>query len=483
MFRIGRIGWRARIRTVASVCFLGGAVLLNAAPVGAQTGQVSQTELEDLKALIELQTQQIETQRGLMQAQQQRLDALEATTSNLKAVTLSLYDSVSQPAYYQPAVADGARYGAGSERYARGGRGYAGGIQPALYRVAPELGRLMAQDRGYAQAQAAQAQAPVGEAPAEEQEGRPPAVPILVERGGVLTRQGTLIIEPSLKYSHSSINRFVFGGIEVADIVLVGQIEASDADRDSLVAAGTLRYGVTDRIEVEVKVPYVYRSDRVTNLILPADPDESVTRSATGSNLGDVEFAAHYQLNRGRGGWPFFIANLRVKSDTGDGPFDVPRDTQGVETELPTGSGFWAVQPSVTAILPTDPAVLFANLGYIWNIERDIDKTIPTEFGDQFIGTVDPGDSIGGSFGMSLALNERTSFSLGYKHNYIFKTTTEIGGTEVETQTLQVGALLFGLSYGLSDTTRLNLNLEVGATEDAPDVQLTFRVPVSLVLF
>ncbi|MCZ6894832.1 MAG: transporter [Gammaproteobacteria bacterium] len=473
-----------------SVCFLGGAVLLNAAPVGAQTGQVSQTDLQDLKALIELQRQQIETQqraverqqkqietqRGLMQAQQQRLDALEATTSNLETITLSLYDSVSQPSYYQGPATGSARYGAGSE-------GYAGGIQPALYRVAPELGRLMAQDRGYAQAQPAQAQAPVGEAPAEEQKGRPPAVPILVERGGVLTPQGTLVIEPSVKYSHSSINRFVFGGIEVADIILVGQIEASDADRDSLVAAGTLRYGVTDRIEVEVKVPYVYRSDRVTSLILPADPDESVTRSATGSNLGDVEFAAHYQLNRGRGGWPFFVANLRVKSDTGDGPFDVPRDAQGVETELPTGSGFWAVQPSVTAILPTDPAVLFASLAYIWSIERDIDKTISTEFGDQFIGTVDPGDSIGASFGMSLALNERTSFSLGYKHNYILETTTEIGGFDVKTQELQVGALLFGLSYGLSDTARLNVNLEVGATEDAPDVQLTFRVPVSLVLF
>lgn len=473
MFRIGRIGWRARIRTVVSVCFLGGAVLLNAAPVGAQTGQVSQTELEDLKALIELQTQQIETQRGLIQAQQQRLDALEATTSNLETITLSLYDSVSQPAYYQPAVADGARYGAGSE-------GYAGGFQPALYRVAPELGRLTAQDRGYAQAQAAQAQAPVGEATPQEQQ--PPEVTLLAERGGVLTSAGTLVVEPSIEFSKTSSNRLNFRGISIVEGVLVGIIEAFDADRDTVTAALTLRYGVTDRFEVEVKVPYRYRNDRTSFRVEKLDEDLPV-RDLADHGIGDVEVAAHYQINRGRDGWPFFIANLRFKSTTGTGPFDVSRDEDGAPTELPMGSGFYGVEPSITVLFPTDPAVLFANVGYLMNIEDDVNASV----GGSVLGTVDPGDSLGISFGVGFSLNEELSLSLGYQHDFVGGTTTELtddtGTRTVESNTLSVGSFLFGVSYRLNDWLGFNLTTQIGATTDAPDVSLLLRVPIALDLF
>jgi hypothetical protein len=36
-----------------------------------------------------------------------------------------------------------------------------------------------------------------------------------------------------------------------------------------------------------------------------------------------------------------------------------------VETQLPTGTGFWAFEPSVTVIYPTDPAVLYTTLNYL----------------------------------------------------------------------------------------------------------------------
>jgi len=37
-----------------------------------------------------------------------------------------------------------------------------------------------------------------------------------------------------------------------------------------------------------------------------------------------VEVGAHYQINHGQDGWPYFIGNLRYKSNTGKGPFEVP---------------------------------------------------------------------------------------------------------------------------------------------------------------
>jgi len=317
---------------------------------------------------------------------------------------------------------------------------------------------------------------PVGEAPAAEEPKRPD-VAALAEVGGVLTPKGTLVVEPSLSLTHSNINRFVFQGVEIVEAVLVGAIEASDADRDSITLAGTLRYGVTDRLEVEAKLPVTYRDDRVTNLIVSTGAQATQELDAFG--IGDVEIAGHYQINRGTGGWPYFVGNLRVKSDTGLSPFDIDRNAQGIELELPTGSGFWGVQPSFTAIFPSDPVVFYGNVGYLWNIERSIDETI----GASLIGDVNPGDNISVSMGMGFGLNERASFNLGYEHNYITETKTEINGVVTESDSLQVGLLDLGFSYRLSDTVSLNLDVKVGATEDAPDAQATLRVPVALQLF
>ena len=327
------------------------------------------------------------------------------------------------------------------------------------------------------------AQAPderIGTEQPEEQQ-RPPEVQAIPELGGVLTPRGMLQIEPSIEYTNSTVNRFTFRGIEVVEAVLLGVIEAEDADRDSIRAAGTFRYGVTDRLELEAVIPFVYRNDRVTTLIDPSGTEAapSITDELNGTGLGDIEFAGHYQINDGRDGWPFFVGNLRVKTNTGEGPFDIDRDSFGIPEELATGSGFWSIEPSLTAIYPTDPAVLFASAGYTWNISDNVD----TQIGENLVTDVDPGDTIGLSFGMGVSLNDRLSFTLGYQHDFIDGTTTVINGLETESESLDVGALLFGTSYRLSDSVRVNLNTQIGVTEDAPDVRLTLRVPISLDLF
>src|SRR5215470_18048650 len=107
-------------------------------------------------------------------------------------------------------------------------------------------------------------QAPVGVAPADENKGKPPKVTVLSEQGGVLTPAGTLVVEPSVEYEHASTNRLTFRGVELQDTVLIGVVDASAASRNLISPAVTARYGVTDRFELEAKVPYVYRSDRET---------------------------------------------------------------------------------------------------------------------------------------------------------------------------------------------------------------------------
>ena len=320
-------------------------------------------------------------------------------------------------------------------------------------------------------------QQPVGQPP--EQQPPRPEVQAIPELGGVLTPKGTLVLEPSIQYSHSQVNRFTFVGVEILDTFLIGLLEAQDADRDLYQAAVTARYGITDRLEVEVKIPYIYRDDSISFIIPQVDPDVQLTQDVDGHGIGDVEFGLHYQINSGLDDWPIFIGNLRYKSPTGKGPFDVDRGANGLETELATGSGFHGIEPSVTILYPNDPAVFFANFGYFFHLPDDVDKT----FNDQTIGEVDPGDAFRMSFGMAYSINERSSFTLGYKHDFIDETETEVNGIDLSSSSLSVGSLLLGYSFQVNNYSSANVNLELGVTDDAPDVLMTLRVPFVLDLF
>ena len=268
------------------------------------------------------------------------------------------------------------------------------------------------------------------------------------------------------------MNPVEVAGFTVLPAILIGSFEVSEAERKSVTSAVTVRYGLTDRLEIEGRVPFVYRDDRQTARPIGESSTAAETTTVDGAGLGDLEVAAHYQINEGGGGWPFLVGNLRVKSTTGTDPFEVSRNDNGVETELPTGTGFWGIQPSLTAIWPSDPAVFYANLGYTWNIERDI--------GGDF-GTIDPGDVYQVNAGVGLALNERASLSLGYDHQVI--TETVQNGETVEDGLIHVGRLLVGSSYRFSDRISLNFQLGVGVTEDAPDMTATVRVPITFDVF
>jgi len=313
--------------------------------------------------------------------------------------------------------------------------------------------------------------APVGEAPPPEEppERRVAAVP---EGQGVLTRAGNLIFEPSFEYTRSSTNRLVFRGIELIPGIQIGLIEATDADRDTLVGTASLRYGISDRLEAEVRIPYLYRNDRIE---VVQQRDEGIVRSIAlrEDGIGDAEFSLRYQLNRPVGQKPIFVGSLRVKSDTGKGAFDIGYDEFGVATGLATGSGFWAVQPGLNFLMPSDPAVIYGGVAYLYHIPRDINRLV----GDVLIGRVDPGDAVSANVGFGFALNPRFSFSLGYRHNYIFPTRSEIGDTIQKSNYIHVGSLNFGMSYRLTERDVLNLGFEIGVTEDAPDVSITLRMP------
>jgi len=318
----------------------------------------------------------------------------------------------------------------------------------------------------------------VGEAPPEpvRQARTVAAVP---EFASVLTPKGRLALEPSVEFNRSSSNRLVFRGVEIVPGINLGVIEANDADRDASVATLGVRYGLSPRLELQASVPYVYRHDRVTT-VATQNNSINMQKELLGYGLGDIELAARYQINSGSGGMPVFVGNLRVKPPTGEGPYDVRYDEFGIAEELAVGSGFWGVEAGVTAILPTDPAVIFGSLSYLYNIPDNVDKSFARN--TIYVGKVDPGDSIQASIGFGLALNPRFSFSLGYSHAYYFPSHSWIGNSASSvqrqpTQSIQVGTLNLGLSYRVNDRITVNNNFQFGMTSDAPDMRVVLRVP------
>ena len=320
---------------------------------------------------------------------------------------------------------------------------------------------------------------PVGRAPEKSKDSRPPEMAPIFEQPGVLTRRGSVVLEPSLQYSYASTDRVSIVGYTIIPALVIGLIDVRSVNRSTWVAALAGRYGLTNRMEIEAKIPYVYRND--DTISRPLDLSPSATASlfnASGQGIGDVEFAARYQLNVPERNDPFYIAGLRFKTRTGTDPFEVDyasgttASTGTLQTSLPTGSGFYSIQPSLSVIYPSDPAVFFGGINYLWNIKRDVNQMVA----GGFIGEVDPGDAIGFNLGMGLSLNEKSAFSLGYEQTWIGKIKQNGVTPETATST-QLASLLLGYSYRLNKKSNLNVSIAAGLTPDAPNTQLTIRVP------
>ncbi|MDW7710946.1 MAG: hypothetical protein SCH98_10755 [Deferrisomatales bacterium] len=286
---------------------------------------------------------------------------------------------------------------------------------------------------------------------------------------GLVVKGGTLVVEPSVTYVRTSaeelaLEDYVFLPIPGATI--------EDLDRNLWSAALELRYGVTSRLTVAARLPYVWRDDEVT-LRADAEGAPRETVELTGSGLGDVEFGTRYQLNRDRGRGPVFFADVWAKAPTGEHQFEIDRGADGLLEDLPTGSGFWSVRPALTAALLRYELTLFGEASYRWTVKRDFGGTH---------GEVDPGDVAAVRVGLDRQFLEKYGMVLAYEHGVV--TRPEVDGRKVEgSETLHVGLFTVGWYYRPGGFLGWNLNLSARITQDAPSFVASFSVPLSFPLF
>jgi hypothetical protein len=327
---------------------------------------------------------------------------------------------------------------------------------------------------------------PVGRAPRTAE--RPPEVAPIFDQPGVLTPKGKLVLEPSYQFGYSSADRVALVGYTVIPAILIGLIDVRQVKTTTQTAALAFRYGLGNRFEIELRVPYVSaHTDSISREIFTGSAQDKAF-SASGKGIGDVEATARYQLNDGGADRAYYIGWLRVKSRTGKDPFDVVTDCvtrcvqnatgTGLPLQLPTGSGFYSVQPGVTWLYPSDPIVLFGNISYLRNFTRhDVSRRVLLA-GRQELGDIKAGDIVDVSIGMGLALNEKMSMSIGYDQSLVGPTTQNGDRLPGSVRTV-LGSLLIGGSYRFNEKQTLNVTLGVGVTRDTPDANLIVRLPMT----
>ncbi len=430
-----------------------------------QTVEEQSKRLELLGRSLEEQAKKFAADREALDAQRRRIEELERQLSAGQSGAPGIEAHRLQPDSRLEALAG------------RGNEAAQGGPEQAPQQVAQQQ---PAQGGGQ-QAPGAGGQAPqtVGQAPQPRTDTRPPEVAPIFQQPGVLTPKGQFVFEPSFQYSYSSSNRVSVIGFEIFPALLIGVLDIRQANRESYTLGLTGRYGISNRFEVEARLPYVYRRETLQTREFLQSSFVDSEFSASGHGIGDIELSGRYQINEGGMNKPYYVGTLRLKTRTGSDPFDVDRDPvlprgSGRFKELPTGTGFYGVQPGVTMIYPTDPAVFFGSLSYLWNVKRGglVDRA------GQDFGEVDPGDAVGFNVGMGLALNEKASFSIGYDHS-VFGKTKQNGQVPAGEMTTQLGTLVFGYSYKLRPNRNMNLSFGIGVTKDTPDLQLTLRIPTN----
>ncbi|OYV57705.1 MAG: hypothetical protein B7Z76_00610 [Acidiphilium sp. 20-67-58] len=309
----------------------------------------------------------------------------------------------------------------------------------------------------------------------------------LAQSGGVLTPKGTLVIEPSLQYSYYNSNQVNVSGFTIVPGITFGNININKVYENLLTEQLTLRYGLTGRSDIYVRIPFdTGYNTTITSPVLVGQSVGPLTVSAHAFNLGDVQFGGSYQLNSGSESVPTFVANLNFKTMTGTSPFSVPIFTtnspqgiylQGVDKRLPTGTGFYQLQPSLTMLYPTSPVILFANLKYVYNFGRTVSIQNPGG-GAPIKAKLQPGNGIGLSFGMGFSLNNRASFSVGYEEDQYFD--EQQNGQSIKGTAYDAGAFDFGLGYQITHNASLNVGVSIGVGPNSPAAQIVVRLPISL---
>jgi len=312
----------------------------------------------------------------------------------------------------------------------------------------------------------------------------------LQQNASVYTRK--LTIENGLTYSWYDRNQLTLNGFLALNAIFLGNIALQDVKSSTLTYDFTTRYSISPRLTLSLDIPYLGRQTGYFQGGAGGSGAVTQEESTSGHGIGDINLSANYKLFTETASRPDTILTLGVVAPTGLAPYGIKWETPGGDTEAnatngkfavpieqPTGNGLWQASIGVSAVKTMDPAIVFANLGYIHSFSHRF-SDINTDPQVTTPGSVELGDSYVFGAGVAFAFNERTSLSLSFSDKISEKAelrTSNQPWTKVIGSDANAASFNLGVTYALTPHTTLVTMLGIGMSPDAPNYTLNFKIP------
>lgn len=249
----------------------------------------------------------------------------------------------------------------------------------------------------------------------------------LVRENGLLLAPGSFELEANFVHSHSNS-------------------EADAFRRDAFGPGLVFRMGLPWRAQLDVGLPYVFERRRSGSL------------TTEGDGIGDLSLGISRQLLL-EGPAPLSLTGrLGYQASTGRNTVFESAEPVGL------GSGFDAMQASLTAVKRMDPLVHFGSYSFTHTFGK-------TRGGFD----VRPGNSHEFRFGTALAVSPAASLRAALSVSHFER--TRIDGVKIPGSDDPLAMFEFGGAVVLGPSTALDVLLGAGLTGNAPDFRLSVAVP------
>ena len=275
------------------------------------------------------------------------------------------------------------------------------------------------------------------------------------EQGNLLLPPYTQQIDIQLSSAHFANDKIIIDGFTIVPVLVVGDIVSERIRRNRYTTTLAWRMGLPQGFQIDARMPWSY----LETSIVRAD---SVEENHFDTGFGDLELGINYQISTPSQITINQLLGLRWKTNSATDPYKI----KSPEYEV-TGSGFNTLSLFYTVVDIRDPLAFFGNLSF--------SKSLPS---NKPIGRVKPGNRLGYTLGMNMAINLESTINISFSHQWSNHTSlnkASIAGTRFTSAVLSAG-----INQHLFDDHELNIQLGIGLTEDSPDFTIQFGIPVKL---
>ena len=297
-----------------------------------------------------------------------------------------------------------------------------------------------------------------------------------------------LTLQSSVSYAYSDQNTLNLNGFLALGAIFLGNINISKVNSNIYTFTESAYYPVSNRLQLVLNVPIVYRQS-VYQIGGAQDASKSysqATVSSGGPRLGDISFGGYYQIFKESKNLPSLTASLLLTAPTGINPYgikvyqpDAGNSNLIVPTNLPTGNGVWTLNPGLSFVATSDPAIFFGSVSYYYNFNKNF-PDISTAMDQIQPGEVALGNAFQYSLGVAFALNDRLSLSTSFADRIQSDTQIRTPGgpwTTLVGSGANVAIANVGMTYAFNSKSSVIMNLGAGMTSSAPSFQLTATIP------